>query len=194
MKTITRVALLLALVSVPLAARNKQPKISSRGLDADQVAIYRIFLQSHTSIVRRMMNLANTTQPLNTSSLRFDRCTQGVKLKDLGDTERTVHAIGHDVAKRLPVNLVDQAQQAEIVAPRAQGISTGKTADDAAPDKFAFGYFTVSEIAFDKDRTVAVMQYAFRCGPQCGHGATLMFQRTKAGWVEVQQPCSSWIS
>jgi len=70
---------------------------------------------------------------------------------------------------------------------------SGTLIEDLVTSAFATGLLQLSEIAFDKSRRYAVLQFSFRCGGLCGHGGTLVFEKTNGRW-QSKQTCSRWIA
>jgi hypothetical protein len=61
--------------------------------------------------------------------------------------------------------------------------------------KGAFGsaLFELSEIAFDKEHSRAVVSYSFVCGELCGSGNTLVLKKVGHAWKVVKR-CGGWVS
>jgi hypothetical protein len=53
---------------------------------------------------------------------------------------------------------------------------------------------SLSSIAFDAEKSVAVLQFSLACGSLCGYGETLVFDRTTSGWVQRPATCDGWMS
>jgi hypothetical protein len=56
------------------------------------------------------------------------------------------------------------------------------------------GIISLSSIAFDQTRKVAVLNFSMVCGSLCGYGETLVFDRTATGWTQRPATCEAWIS
>jgi hypothetical protein len=56
------------------------------------------------------------------------------------------------------------------------------------------GILSFSNIAFDADKSVAVLHFSLTCGSLCGYGETLVLDRTVSGWVPRQTRCDAWMS
>ena len=53
---------------------------------------------------------------------------------------------------------------------------------------------SLSSIAFNQSKSIAVLQFSLVCGTLCGYGETLVFDKTASGWVQRSQTCEAWIS
>ena len=132
------------------------------------------------------------------------------QLKDKGTVSRgwigvQIQPVTSDIADSLGLK---KAEGALVAEPQANGPAAkagiesgdvitavnGEPVKDAVENAFSTALFSISEIAFDKDRQFAVVSYRFWCGSLCGHGATLVFQKIKGEWRNANRNCSSWIS
>jgi hypothetical protein len=73
-------------------------------------------------------------------------------------------------------------------------IREGISVNEAVEKGFANGLFSLSEIAFDKDRRHAVVSYGFHCGLLCGNGALWVFEKVDGKWRKTDLTCGGWIS
>jgi hypothetical protein len=173
------------------------PALSKAPLTADQVAVYRTFLQSYNNGSDATLNLANKTEPLNLPDMGKDpECLKGIKLENVQEAASTVHMLDVSLAVKGRVVLVDPKRQSNRIKSNDPGktMREGKSADDAVANAFASGLLTVSEIAFDKDHHWAVLNFSFKCGMLCGHGATLVLEKTGEEWKLTKRRCIEWIS
>jgi hypothetical protein len=95
-----------------------------------------------------------------------------------------------------PVDFWDPAKQSKTVRQNdpSKTMREGKSVDHAVKDAFASGLLTLSEIAFNKDHSKAVMSYSFFCGRLCGNGAVVMLKRVGRKWKVTKQSCGEWVS
>jgi hypothetical protein len=94
------------------------------------------------------------------------------------------------------MRLVDPDRQVAIVRSNDpdKTIRAGKTVADAVRDAYSAGLFSMSEIAFDKERRYALISYSYWCGALCGSGATLLFEKIGDKWMNTGRNCGGWIS
>ena len=89
------------------------------------------------------------------------------------------------VAENDPQKLMHKAIDGEAV--------TDKQLDESLKKAFASGLFTLTEIIFDKEHRHAMVAYSFFCGGLCGHGNTVILEKTGHGW-KLSKWCGGWIS
>ena len=65
-----------------------------------------------------------------------------------------------------------------------------KTIEEGRPA----GILSLSSVAFDANKSVAVLHLSFTCGSLCGGGKTLVLDKTPSGWVQRPTTCDAWIS
>ena len=94
------------------------------------------------------------------------------------------------------IRLVDPSKQESVVGRNdpSTTMRQGKSVDDAVDNAFANGLFSVSEIAFDKERRRALVSYTFHCGMLCGGGAIWVVEKVNGRWKKFDRECGSWIS
>jgi hypothetical protein len=94
------------------------------------------------------------------------------------------------------LKLVDLEQQVSTVRKNDPSITirSGEAVQYAVEAAFASGLLQLSEIAFDRARQYAVLEFSFSCGMLCGHGGTLVFKKVDDRWRAANRRCSSWIS
>ena len=56
------------------------------------------------------------------------------------------------------------------------------------------GIISLSSIAFDERRTVAVLHFSMACGSLCGYGETIVLDKTSSGWIQRPETCDAWMS
>ena len=191
-------ALLVALLSLPLAAQQIHTSIVRTPLDADNLAIYRDFLSGYDNGSGAVLNVANTTEAfLNATPVSDEQksCLSDVHITRLSSA--VVHKFSADAFPADKVRLVDPATYQR--RDPSDAIRTGKSIEDAVHAGFAAGLFTFSEIVFDATHTHAAFQYSFVCGRLCGSGGTVLYDKRpddhgKPGWQLSRKICGSWIS
>ena len=189
----------LALACACLAAAGQQgePKVSSRPLTAEQLAVYRAVLHGWMDNEVLVVNLADKTEPVRTSGPMSDEgCAKGL------DLEPVSPALLHRFrAQDLPqlgsdkIVLVDPEQQTKEIAENdpERTIGKGRSIEDAVRNGFEHGLVTLSEIRFSKDHNFAIVAYGFRCGGLCGNGGTAVLEKKDGVWQRKRQ-CDDWIS
>ena len=188
----------------PVARSQAQkPTKSTENLTADEVAIYRAVLQlnaPNNSGAPRTLNVSATTFPLDPSSRRSglsnSGCLKGIQLDNLASASRSFHELSHDILPNKVARLVDPKKQENIVHDNDpdKTMGDGKSADTAVKGALGTALFSLSEIAFDRARTHAVVSYTFWCGSLCGNGATWVFEKVGNEWKKTDRNCGGWIS
>jgi len=169
-------------------------------LSADEIAIYKAVLRTHSEDKDVNLNVATSTYPLdpNASTTGFDQpeCLRGVELENLSSVSDSYHELPADVLPSKTMRLVDPKRQAKIVHSNdpSNTIRKGEPVKDAVEAAFSTGLFSMSEIAFDKVHHFAAVRYSFWCGSLCGHGRTLVFENVNGEWRNANRNCGNWIS
>ncbi|HKD81668.1 MAG TPA: hypothetical protein VKH81_18390 [Candidatus Angelobacter sp.] len=199
------VALSLLVASLPQSTEDTPPTLSKDPLTAEQIAIYRTFLENYVG-APPPLHLANRTEALpideaddSTEDDSDARCLKDFKkLKLVNEKEAgtVVHTLDPSLATKDHIILVDpDAQGIQVKAnDPSKTMREGKTSEDAVNQAFATGLLTMSEIVFDQRHRVAIMSFSFWCGRTCGHGAVLLFKKTGKRWKISKRPCVEWIS
>jgi hypothetical protein len=164
--------------------------------------VYRTFLQSYDNGSHTVVNLANKTIGLdlpdtgNPLMSNPPECLKGIKLEDTQAAASIVHILDESLAVKGRVLLVDPKQQSDKIKANdpSKSMREGKSAEHAVTRAFASGLLTLSEIAFDKDHHWAVLNFSFSCGRLCGHGGTLVLEKTDGEWKITKRECAAWIS
>lgn len=201
MKRIFLVMLALAIVPAGTSAgtMNEKPVKVTAPLSADELAIYNAVLRQYSDNKDIALNVSQTTYPLDPNSpmesLEAD-CLKGIHLENLAAVSHSFHQLPEDVLPGKGMKLVDPKKQTRIVHSNdpSNTIRKGEPVKDAVENAFSTALFSISEIAFDKDRQFAVVSYRFWCGSLCGNGSTLVFQKIKGEWRNAKRNCGSWIS
>jgi hypothetical protein len=177
-----------------------KPVKSKEPLTADEIAIYRAILQQNSSQGSEYLNVSIRTFPLDpafsTTGLSNSDCLKGIKLQNLSDVSLSFHELASDVLSGNNMKLVDPGKQAKIIRNNdpSKTIRKGKSVDSAVDRAFSTALFSLSEIAFDKERRHAVVSYSVWCGSLCGHGHTLIFEKVGSKWKKTDHICGGWIS
>ena len=193
--------LILGLTMVSFAQSEEvKPTLSKNPLTAEQIAVYRAFLQFYEHGTDKELNVANTTDWLDVSELRQDSdCSESfgrVEYENAQPGGPSVHTLTPNLAVAGRIVLVDPARQTEKVKQNdpSKTVHEGRSVDHAVSTAFASGLLTLSEIVFDKDHHRAVMSFSFFCGKLCGNGGIVMFKRVGQKWKITKQSCREWIS
>jgi hypothetical protein len=155
---------MVALAAVTAVCLAQAPAPNPR-LSDDEVAIYRAYLE--TVAKKTKIHLGNRTVAI--APLRNQPCLTSVGIT----IPESVGSGGFDAAvlNDLKIELVDADAQREKV----RSAKDQKAASEAA-------LYTLSSIAFDKDRRHAAMQYSIACGGSCSNSAILIFEKVKDKW------------
>lgn len=198
-------AVILAVFSGLCPARSQQettPTISKKPLSADQIAIYRLFLEKYDQGGERPLHLAKQTEPLDEPTGKEDdetgalACLERLKIAPEKDAIGIVHVLDPSLAIPGRVVLVDPEQQAAAVKANdpSKTMAEGKTVEEAVNRAYSSGLLTLSEVAFDKKHHVAAMSFSFWCGRLCGHGGIVVFKKTGEHWKMTNKVCAEWVS
>jgi hypothetical protein len=195
--------LVIGLPYVLSGSKEQKPTKSTERLTVDEIAIYRLVLQQYAGYNRDnpgTLNVSARTFPLDPTSpknrLSGNACLDGIQLDNLATASRSFHDLAPDILPREQVRLVDPNKQKRIVQDNDpdKTMREGKSVGTAVKDAFSTALFSMSEIAFDKDRTHAVVSYSFWCGSLCGNGATWVFEKIGNEWKKTDRNCGAWVS
>jgi hypothetical protein len=145
-------------------------------LSDDEVAIYREYLKT---VAKTTIHLGNRTMPVAGSKNPQCLTSAGIAFP----ATPNINPLDADVVKGLKIELVDSDAQRQLVV-------AAKTPKAAS----ALALYTLSPIAFDKDRRRAAMQYAVFCGGSCSTSAILIFEKVKDQWRWTGRFCSGKIA
>ena len=201
MKSVFLLAFVLAIVPVctSTSAMSDKPVRAATPLSADEVAIYAAVLRYYSDNHDIALNVSQNTYPLDLNSpmnhLQAE-CLKGIQLENLAIVSRSFHQLPPDVLPGKRMKLVDPKKQARIVHSNdpSNTIHKGAPVKDAVESAFSTALFSISEIAFDKERHFAVVSYQFWCGSLCGQGSTFVFKKIKGEWRNMDRNCGGWIS
>jgi hypothetical protein len=185
--------------STTIGSDSSKPAKPTVPLSADEIAVYKAVLRTYSGNKDANLNVSAKTYPLDpsASTTGFDQpeCLNGVQLDNLSSVSHSYHDLPPDVLASKAMTLVDPKTQARIVHSNdpSSTIRKGKPVKDAVQAAFTTGLFSMSEIAFDKERRFAAVRYSFWCGSLCGHGSTLVFEKVNGEWQKVRN-CGGWVS
>jgi hypothetical protein len=171
-----------------------KPAKASAPLSSDEVAIYQAILTQQNTKESSPLNVATTTVPFAKDSATND-CLQDIKLENVPAVSHSFHELTEEVVSKTDARLVNPKEHSKIAHANdpEKTMKEGKSVDDAVRGAFASGLFSMSEIAFDKERRYAVVSYSFWCGTLCGQGATVLFKKVNGVW-RAERYCTRWIS
>jgi hypothetical protein len=195
--------LAIALAYPSTGFAGNKPVRAATPLSADEGAVYKAILQQYGANDSGTLNVSATTVSLNpdspTSGLSRDGCLQGIQLENLYAASHSFHELPPTIVTGTKAKLVDPKKHAKIARANdpdktMKTMREGKSVEDAVKGAFATGLFSMTEIAFDKDRHYAVVSYSFWCGSLCGHGKTLVFEKVNGVWRNANRICRGWVS
>lgn len=199
-----RVWITMIFIAVTFCAASQEstpkPEVSRDSLTSEQIAVYRAVLTHYLKDSDGALNLADTTQPLDQSD---KACIKGIEMS-AKEQARLIHKLEPSLVAHTKIVLVDSERQRSTVEQNDPQNLMKKAIDDhervtheqvdqSVKQAFQSGLFTLSEIAFDKERRHAVVAYSFVCGMLCGHGNTLVLKKIGQDW-RVTRTCGGWIS
>jgi len=170
---------------------------SIEALTADEQAIYRAVLLDRSA--EGALNVSSRTFPLDIIGSSNDvsdcECLEGMEAGAIVQAARSYHELAPDLLHDLKARFVSADRQADLVRINDPNnpANKSKSVDHAVRDAFATGLFSMSEIAFDRDRRHALVGFSFWCGGLCGSGSTLRFEKIEGKWKKVHT-CGGWIS
>lgn len=181
------------LVAVCHSKSRDKPVKNKEPLSADEIAIYRVVLQQNAPEGSEYLNVSARTYPLDTPP---GECLQGIEFQNSINASHSFHDLTPNVLSGKNMKLVSPRDHARIVRENdpSKMIRKGKSVQSSVEEAFSTALFSLSEIAFDKERNHAVMSYSVWCGSLCGHGYTLIFEKIGNSWRKADRVCSGWIS
>ena len=197
------IAAVLLMISLRAVAQEDsfKPRLSDAPLTNEQIAVYRAVLKDYLKGSDGALNLANITSPIDVSD---KACFGGIDAGVIKESASVIHRIEPSVVAKTKIVLVDPDPQQETIKQNdpqnliKKAIDEHQTVTDDQLNqsvKSAFGsaLFELSEIAFDKEHSRAVVSYSFVCGELCGSGNTLVLKKVGQGW-KVAKRCGGWVS
>lgn len=191
MKILT-LCLLAALSCVPNNSR-PQAGAAQTGISPEALRIYQDFLVSYQKQEKASgkLNLVQTTTAIFQAGDR-DECLKRFTAQELHPAHQQGHQFDADSTKDWPVVLID-AKKAKLQDPEDL-IRKGVPVEEAVKAGFASGHFTLSEIVFNQDHTLAVFSYGFHCGSLCGNGGTVLYEKKDDTWSRSSARCTAYIN
>ena len=199
------VVFLILSLFVSAQADATKPEVRSNPLTAEQIAIYRAVLDDYMKDSAGVLNVADTTEPLDQSGFGFDEgCVKNIQVQPDRDTVTMTHKLDLSLVRDKRFKLVDPGHQQEKIKQNdPQGVVKGviddhrvvtdKQLDRSVSRAFQTGMLTLSEILFDKQQRHALVSYSFVCGELCGNGNLLALTKVGHKW-KVTKRCGGWVS
>jgi hypothetical protein len=182
-------------------SEDNKPTLSEDALTAEQFAVYRTFLSFYARVNGdALLHLADTTDWLDLSDVKQDAdCSKSFGPLEFDEPRQsgpTVHRLDPNLAIEGHIALVDAERQSQKVRENdpSKTMREGKPVDRAVSDAVASGLLTLSEIAFDKKHTRAVMGFSFFCGRLCGNSGVVMLKRAGRHWKLTKRSCEESVS
>ena len=172
------------------AQSTDSPTAPASLVDAERIAIYRLFFGSYDNGSKSLLNVVRTTVPFEADEGDLAGCMKS--FSKTNSKANSVHIFPSSTFPSDKVRLIDP--QAHKLRDPGPAIRSGESVDDAVNAGFASGVFTFSEIVFDDSHTHAAFNYTFHCGSLCGHGGTVVYIKAQGKWKPSKTSCGSWIS
>jgi hypothetical protein len=175
--------------------RRSQPVLAKSAPSEDQVDVYRAFLNSYGTGSKGRLNVGCRTTTLEISEDDIRGCLTGLEPESSSDFY-AIHRLSPEMFRREKIQLVDAEQQQSLVSKTdpSRTIREGESVDKAVKIAFSAGLLELSEVVFSDGRVFAVMEFRFSCGTLCGHGGTLVFERSGREWKRSERSCHSYIN
>jgi hypothetical protein len=190
---------LFTITSLGAVGRTDKPVLSKTPLTGEQNEIYGVFLDSYLTSnkypgsEKNLINLSDRTYPFKLSDFGGpETCLKDIELNDLSEVGHTIHLLNGEISKGRPVTLIDRDKH-KIDDPD-KSIRRGDSVEHAVTQGFKSGVLSMSEIIFDTEHRFAVFKYGFYCGPLCGQGGMVVFEKEGEKWKRSKRSCSMWIS
>lgn len=157
---------------------------------ADQLAIYQLVLEQWKSNSRNVLNLSDKTEPLD-RSITDCKCLKNIDIYSLKKAATSFH-----ILPRTFERLVDAKTQLAVIKENDphNGVKKRTPVNANMDQALKRGLFAVSEIAFDKSRTRAILSHSFVCGGLCGNGRVWLLEKKDGVWKKMERECGGWIS
>jgi hypothetical protein len=175
--------------------RRRQPVLAKSAPSEDQIEVYKAFLKSYGTGSKWRLNVGNRTTTLEISEDDIRGCLAGLEPEPSSNFS-AIHRLSSEMFRREKVQLVDAEQQQSLVSRTdpSRTIHEGESVDKAVEIAFSAGLLELSEVVFSVGRSFAVMEFSFSCGTLCGHGGTLVFERSGQEWKRSERSCHSYIN
>jgi hypothetical protein len=180
-------------------SEDRKPTLSKDPLTAERIAVYQGFLRFYAKGGDTVLYVADTTDWLDLADLKQDEeCSRSFGHLEFDEPKQSnpvVHRLDSSLVGAGRIALVDSAHQSEKVKENdpSKTIREGKSVDRAVSDAVASGLLSLTEIAFDKHHSRAVMGFSFYCGRLCGNGAVVVLKRVGRKW-KVKESCAESVS
>jgi len=189
----------MALSARSVASWHERPIKIAAPLDADEVAIYRAVIRQWNSGERGALNVSAETFSIDVTFPSQEAecgCLAGLSPEGLLKASHSFHVLTRSDLPGKDIRLVDPNEQSALIAKNDPSVTIreGRSVHAAVENAFASGLFSLSEIAFDKERRHAVVSYGFHCGLLCGNGAMWVFEKTNGEWKRTDRMCGGWVS
>ncbi len=188
---------LWCLVGIPTipstSPSTREIAVSKIPLTPEQNQIYAGFLDSFLSSAKEVRNLSDKTFPLAIRSAdERGPCLGGVQRDESSGAGQTVHLLAEEIARGRSLKMVDE-NKIKLKDPE-EGMKNGESVESAVREGFDSGVLSLSEIVFDKTHRYAIFQFRYVCGPLCGRGGTIVFEKVGEQWKDSKRRCSLWVS
>jgi hypothetical protein len=188
-----RVVLLAILIVTASATEKNQPtSLNSSPMNSDQVAVYRVFLDSDLK-GGGQLNLAKRTVPFDLSKEQGTECLRSIRFRN--PVLASVHEFDTGTLPST-ITLVDSVEQDRIIrnVDSKQTWRDGKLVNESLETAQAAGYLILSEVTFDRKREYAALTFRFECWGLCGNGGTVVFQKRDGKWMPSSRSCPQFAS
>jgi hypothetical protein len=169
-------------------------KLVEQHVGAEELAVYRAFLQSWFEDSKASINLSIRTEESD-EGLGEEHCFEGVAMEPASGGPRVFRAEDLLLLGPYRFHLVDPREHEKLVKQNdpENGIGKGRDVDAAVENGFAHGLFTLGEVRFNRSHTLAVIAFRFHCGMLCGHGGTVLLKKVNGVWRRKEM-CGQWVS
>ena len=144
---------------------------------------------------RGLLNVSNRTSPID-RDISDCGCLKGIDPQTIVRVADSFRILTGDVLAGTNIRLVDADKQAVIFHSNDpnNSIREGESVKSAVNVAYSAGLFSMSEIAFDKEKRRALVSYSFVCGSLCGSGGVWLFEKVDGVWKKSERACGGWIS
>ncbi|MGO9591089.1 MAG: hypothetical protein ACLP3K_13715 [Candidatus Acidiferrales bacterium] len=190
-KALAALYVVIVLASPPKA--QQQPVSSASPINAEQIAVYRGFLEKFSSFLH-FRNLSNVTVTFDFKGFPEGRpCLRGIELENDSEPFRTTHALPQEITKGMDIRLVDTVQKRELLQQR-DALSKDQNKPALDDQRAHSNVLVLSEIVFDTKHQFALVKYLLLCGQQCLSGDTLVMEKAHDEWiVSSRRPCAMFV-
>jgi len=151
---------------------------------ADEIGIYSDFLLHYPDQLSNMIGMQDTTVAF-VASVAF------------GDNPNPPNLeIPAYSGRKLPpevMALTDEKAVTARIAAAGKLVNPEKRDPDRGPDGFVRTHLTLSEIAFDSKRELAVFIFSASCRGKCGQGGTVAYELKAGQWKRKRHLLNDWI-